>query len=317
MSLHQDAMYYVDITRFLVSHLAGKSASTRATYTCCLNRFTRFLDSEGLSLFNLTLDDVERFFGIIAVNRARSTVRNYITILNSFFAYLKQQFDGTGLYFPSIRYKPDSSRLHPPVHSRKRFSSDRHGVLKFFLDDQFADVHASDRSYNTYLNSLSCLKQFDAFLTKQKTDLVDISSRTLTDFKSHLQQRKLKSSTVRTRLIQIKSLIKYMFRNQDVLGIELPHWEQVFRVKMPRLVDKLPRPLKQQDIEILLDSSPIQWKAFLYLAYETGSRVSELCSIEMANINWQDKYIRIFTRKTRRERIMPVTARTLDLIIEY
>ena len=81
-------------------------------------------------------------------------------------------------------------------------------------------------------------------------------------------------------------------------------------IKSPKLEKKLPTYLTSEEIDKLLDirlTKPIDYrnKALLELIYATGGRISEIISLELNQIDFDECIIRV-TGKGKKDRIIPV-----------
>ena len=93
-------------------------------------------------------------------------------------------------------------------------------------------------------------------------------------------------------------------------------------VKLPRLSEKVTPPLSAEQLNALHHSvdyfSPQGPRdaALLAVLTDTISRVSEISSLETANLNLQSRHIKVYG-KGRRERVIPFGTKTQKLIYKY
>jgi len=123
-------------------------------------------------------------------------------------------------------------------------------------------------------------------------------------------------ATISRRLAATRSFYKYLV-SEDILSKD-----PTADLESPKLVQKLPRVLTVEEVDVLLGqpliSEPpgIRDKAMLELLYATGIRVSELVSLNLEHINLESGFIRCFGKGSK-ERIVPVGDVAVRFLKEY
>ncbi|MBR0088898.1 MAG: site-specific integrase, partial [Clostridia bacterium] len=163
------------------------------------------------------------------------------------------------------------------------------------------------KSANTVESYKRDITQYMAFLTE--TGVPDASAATKTTILSYmlyLQKKGKASSTISRTLASLRSFYLYMQRSGAVSvnptsNLEAPHVEK----KMPQILtgSEVERLLEQPSVS---DNKGIRDKAMLELLYATGIRVSELISLDKADVNISMSFIRC--RGGKKERIIPMGA---------
>lgn len=93
-------------------------------------------------------------------------------------------------------------------------------------------------------------------------------------------------------------------------------------IESPRLPDHIPDVLSVEEIEAMLAAIPadkdesLRNRAIIETLYGSGLRVSELTELRISRINFKDEYA-LITGKGSRQRLVPFSAVSLDLIREY
>ncbi len=93
-------------------------------------------------------------------------------------------------------------------------------------------------------------------------------------------------------------------------------------LKAPKQWKAIPKFLNSEDIEKLLNAADLEDplglrnRAMLELLYATGLRVSELCSLEVSDLNPDMGVLRV-TGKGNKQRLVPVGRSALALVNEY
>jgi site-specific recombinase XerD len=113
----------------------------------------------------------------------------------------------------------------------------------------------------------------------------------------------LRPSTINARIAAIGHLFKY-------LGHRIPDW-----VQRPSGSRPLPRTLTRDEIERVRISAensenPLA-KPIITLLLDTGMRVSEVCALDMNNLDIKDKSARIYGGKGNKDRLVLFTQKTV------
>ena len=93
-------------------------------------------------------------------------------------------------------------------------------------------------------------------------------------------------------------------------------------LRPPRLPARLPKALSRQDMERLFrvpsagSFEKARTRVMLELLYATGMRVSELLSLKPDAVNLEDRWVRVFGKRSK-ERLIPLHAAAVDLLRQY
>ncbi len=133
-------------------------------------------------------------------------------------------------------------------------------------------------------------------------------------FLAGLQAKKYASSSIARALIALKVFFRFLKRE----GV---HAEDIGQMlDTPKLWQILPDVLSTTEVELLLaqpdtaTNQGIRDKAILELLYATGIRVSELCNLNIYDVD--DDQVRVFGKGSK-ERIVPISARAVCAIDNY
>ncbi len=138
----------------------------------------------------------------------------------------------------------------------------------------------------------------------------------LRDFVGDLSERGVSPRTQARIISGIKSFFKYLMIEEKIEN------DPTQLLEPPKIGRKLPDVLSEDEIIDIIEnvdiSKPegIRNRAMLETMYSCGLRVSELCSLKISNINFEQGYIKI-EGKGSKERLVPVSERTLDSISLY
>lgn len=171
---------------------------------------------------------------------------------------------------------------------------------------------------NTYKSYQYDLNQFFKFWTKQEKSQkqkFDIH-QALEKFLLHLYHLKVQKSSIARKIACFQSFSKYLHS----CNIQIQ-----FRLTTPRIDKKLPVYLTIEEISYILDQMPddafpshrpIRDRAIIELLYASGIRCSELTSINMTDINFDQKTILIHG-KGDKERLVLFGEKAKKAILTY
>lgn len=172
-------------------------------------------------------------------------------------------------------------------------------------------------SPNTIKSYQGDLKLFVDFWRSQPQDAPHDSVRRMIErYLMSLFYKKINKSSIARKFSCFKSFERYLKNFEITLNLQLTR---------PRLDKKLPVYLSTKEMNYLLDAIadidlptpfPVRDKAILELLYATGVRCAELINIKLADINFEEKTIRILG-KGKRERMVLFGQKAKDQLIRY
>lgn len=181
---------------------------------------------------------------------------------------------------------------------------------------------------NTFLNYLKLEKNYSELtLDKYKKNLLlffkyvdksieNIIEQDIRDFIYALYTKEYKKSTISNFISTIKSFFKYLYKREYIsqnISIEIEY---------PKKEKRLPKIIYEKEfntlLNVLVEGNKYSYrnKALLYLLYTTGIRVSECSNLKIKDIDFEKETI-LITGKGNKERIVPTTKKTLQLMLEY
>jgi tyrosine recombinase XerC len=172
--------------------------------------------------------------------------------------------------------------------------------------DGFVDYlrHEKNASPHTIASYRSDLLQLARYLEEKRVTLKEIDNIVLRGFLAVLYDRGEKKSTIGRKLAAIRSFFQFCVRK----GWMDDNPARV--VATPRQDKPIPSFLSEEEMQEFLDlprtSKPldIRDKAMLELLYATGIRVSELVGIEIEDVKFSERLIRV-RGKGKKERLVP------------
>jgi integrase/recombinase XerD len=161
------------------------------------------------------------------------------------------------------------------------------------------------------------LRRFGAFAGSQglKTDVgLDVSW--IRRYLDHLQQSGMGARTIARHLTTLRGLCTYLLREGRI------HTDPTAHLGAPKQWHKIPGFLNLDQVEKIIRMpdparpTGLRDRAMLELLYATGLRVSELCRVNLADLNPEYGYLRT-TGKGDKQRLVPVGKAALAAVEAY
>ncbi len=189
------------------------------------------------------------------------------------------------------------------------------GHLEGFLDFLQAECGLSPNTRDAYRRDL---RHFFCHLAH--TGVSDIKKLRTGDIEGFIRAARrggLAVSSVARALAAIKTFCRYL------VGEQVLERNVSANIETPKKWHRLPTVLDERAIETLLscpdpakDAHADRDRAILALLYATGIRASELVALKVGDINFELGIVRVLG-KGRKERIVPVAERALEVIQTY
>lgn len=131
-----------------------------------------------------------------------------------------------------------------------------------------------------------------------------------------LYRSRLSVRTIARHLTTLRNLYQFLLREGRIKT------DPTALLPLPKQWKKLPKYLNSEEIEKLLSapeaSTPLglRDRAMLEMLYATGLRVSELCKLQLSDLNVDLGVVRV-TGKGRKQRLVPVGAAALSAVASY
>jgi tyrosine recombinase XerC len=187
-------------------------------------------------------------------------------------------------------------------------------TIEMFKTYLSVEKGASDNTIGAYLSDL---EQFSLFL-KSLHPPQPIESAGLLELRGFVASllKADKKSSVGRKLAALKTFYKFLLREH------LIEMNPAELISIPKKDKMLPGFLNVDEVFGLLELpdknnlSGLRDKAMLELFYASGLRVSELVGLDIEDIDINIRYVRV-TGKGRKERIVPVNSKALQVIRDY
>ena len=187
--------------------------------------------------------------------------------------------------------------------------------LNSFFDYLSTTKKSSDNTVQAYMRDLQKFLEYAE--SNNIDDLSSIDAETVSDFKQHLTEKGLSSSSISRTLSSLRSFFQFLISNGvcESNPAKSVHNDKAEKKEMVVLstkeVDAL---LSQPDLS---DPKGIRDKAMLEILYATGIKVTELINLSIEDFNPQLSFIRCGTGdKERFIPIYPIAAKAVMTYIE-
>jgi site-specific recombinase XerD len=201
--------------------------------------------------------------------------------------------------------------------------------------EKFLNHLATDRGASIYTqrNYRQALLEFHKWHSTERhhPPQWDVLSRD--DFRAYLRflgRGKLSRAAIQLRFCALRTFYKFLIRQGNVQSSPIKN------LSLPKLEKRLPKFLTVQQMLDLLGAplmaleAPRQKSAgrpiavsacyrdvaILETIYSCGLRISELCRLQAADIDWTERQVKVFG-KGKKERLVPIGAPALDAIRTY
>ena len=186
-------------------------------------------------------------------------------------------------------------------------------LLNQFYTDLLLVKRDSEQTAITYKISA---EEFLTWLASEKIKLKEVSVQNLLYYLIKRKENGCSELTIAKDISGLRALGDYLVRKG--------FWEenQALLLDKPKPVKNLPKVLSIEQVDALLDCidkttpSGKRDDALFELIYSCGLRISEACTLKMANVHLEEKLI-IVHGKGDKERIIPFGDRALEKILVY
>lgn len=197
--------------------------------------------------------------------------------------------------------------------------------LKTVADEMISELSGVTRSSENTLEAYSRdINEFVNFCKEKEINSIDrVSERTIRHFIIYLNENKFTKSTISRKLSSLRRLFLFAIRNEYIeknpIG-KIPN-PKVKR-KLPEIisVDSYPEIFSLVDKKIvdkeIEDKEARQIKAIFELLYGSALRVSELCLLNLGDVDFQRMSIRVLG-KGAKIRVVPLGSKSADVLKEY
>jgi integrase/recombinase XerD len=197
-----------------------------------------------------------------------------------------------------------------------RLSEQNSDVLDEFCDALWLEDGLSRNTLESYRGDL---QQFGDWLAKQKLSdnaLIDAVHSDLLGFIAYKFSVRVKASTTSRELSSLKRFYRFLLREGKI------RVDPTLNIDTPKLPRSLPANLTEADVEALLAAPDVELplglrdRTMLEVLYASGLRVSELVSLESAQVSLNMGVVRVIG-KGGKERLTPLGEEALEWVARY
>ena len=165
-------------------------------------------------------------------------------------------------------------------------------------------------SQNTVDSYKSDLTKLSNYLQNQ-----DLSKTTIDNFFIDMSEFNYSSSTKKRMHSSIKNFLKYINENEDYESIDISDIKLKSSKKLPEVlsITDIENMINFYNHENYLDSRN---RTVIDVLYSTGCRVSELCDINISDIDLDEKYLKL-KGKGSKQRIVPIGSMLYKNLMQY
>lgn len=189
--------------------------------------------------------------------------------------------------------------------------------VRLFLDDMFKRRRCSANTVQAYRNDLTQLLNFVQIEKPFLAQWSRVDKPLLITFLSHLANHEYTPASISRKVAVIKTFFHFLLQHRLISD------DPSAMLPAPRVEKKMPQILSPEDIARLLasptgDRSPkaLRDVAILELLYSTGMRVSEMVSLDVADVNFGDATV-LCNKTSPNSRVIPIAPRTIEAIKVY
>ena len=185
--------------------------------------------------------------------------------------------------------------------------------LKQFYKFLEVDKKASSNTLQSYKRDL---KQFSEYLDENGIKYNKVTENDIKEYLEYLaKEEEKKPSTISRTIASIRAFYQYEVKNKKTMQ------NPTENIQSPKIEKRVPSVLTAKEVELLLeqpkdvDLKGIRDKAMLEFAYATGMRVTEIISLNIDDINFEEGYVNC--RHANKPRIIPLGKMSLNALKEY
>jgi len=192
--------------------------------------------------------------------------------------------------------------------------------LNKFLNFLQVEKKYSSNTIEAYDRDLFYFLKFFSDLRQAEIDVNALESISLFDLRKWLSQRSLNhSNSSNARAVAVlRSFFKFLKRHNLILN------QEIDKLKTPKIIKPLPRPVAIDDIKKIIDEIAVirkkDWhvkrdQALIYMIYGCGLRISEALSVRLIDIqNFENLVV---MGKGKKQRIVPLLEPVVEALKKY
>jgi integrase/recombinase XerC len=194
--------------------------------------------------------------------------------------------------------------------------------FKEFLEHMRYERNVSEHTLRNYASDLGQFYDFlapvinEETLARRELVLKDVDHITIREWMSALHAANKKKTSIARKLASVRTFFQFLVREGKL------EMNPAKLVSTPRIERKLPNHLSTEDAVRFIESPDADSdmgkrdRAILEFLYATGVRVAELVGLNLKDIDYENKSVRV-TGKRRKQRIVPFGDHALAALNNY
>lgn len=173
--------------------------------------------------------------------------------------------------------------------------------------------NCTPESAGYYVNDVM---QFSSFIEEKVSSIPDIGAEHIMAYMQELSDSGLSVSSMSRKLSALRNLYKFLMEEK------ITESDPTENIDTPKKGKKLPDVLTHEQVDRLLnsvngkDALSTRNRAVLELLYACGLRVSELCSLRIGDIDFEERFVKV-RGKRMKERLIPAGRGALEAVKAY
>lgn len=184
--------------------------------------------------------------------------------------------------------------------------------MQFFMTFLLTDRNCSKQSVESYISDI---KQFIVYFEESSRDVHKLSTSEIEDYIAVLSRNGLSENSISRKLSSIRNYYIFLMNEEDLEN------SPAHNIQSPKGIRHIPDILAYEEIRSMIKQTHserygVRDRAILELMYACGLRVSELRTVELNSIDFENGFLRVMGKR-QKERIVPVTFKALESIKHY
>ncbi len=180
--------------------------------------------------------------------------------------------------------------------------------------EKFINYLSSEKRFSrhTIISYSNDINQFSLFLLKEfqiKNEVAEINFQMVRSWIAFLLEKGIAPRSVNRKISTLKTYFKFLIREGVISD------SPMLKVVSPKSKKRLPLFIEENQIESLLNEVEFDSgfvgqrdKLIIELFYATGIRISELISIKVSDVNFDNNLIKVLGKRNK-ERLIPISVR--------
>ncbi len=188
--------------------------------------------------------------------------------------------------------------------------------LRQFLEHLRYERNVSQHTLRNYSSDLEQFRDHLAKIGALKIKVDEVDHLTIREWMASLHSLNKKKTSIARKLASLRTFFQFLVR-EGVLETN-----PAKLVATPRIERKLPNHLSMEDAVRFIETPDLQTdlgkrdRAILEFLYATGVRVGELVNLNLKDIDFREKLVRV-TGKRKKQRILPFGEPALQALMFY